>query len=106
MLIYARKLGPQVAGLIDCGDEERIATGEFDVFAFDCGSARVAQLKAKGVLIGWTGLGPGGFGWLGKNAILSRSTERASSQSATEPKLLPERPGPSSTTAKRPPRAA
>ena len=54
MLIYARKLGPQVSGLINCGDEDRIASGEFDVFAFDCGSARVAQMKAKGTLIGWT----------------------------------------------------
>jgi len=54
MLIYARKLAPQVAGLINCGDEDRVASGEFDVFAFDCGGARVAQMKAKGTLIGWT----------------------------------------------------
>lgn len=54
MLIYAHKLAPQVAGLIDCGDEDRVASGEFDVFAYDCGSARVAQMKAKGTLIGWT----------------------------------------------------
>ena len=54
MLIYARKLGPQVGGLINCGDEDRIASGEFDIFAYDCGSARVAQMKAKGTLIGWT----------------------------------------------------
>ena len=54
MLIYARKLGPQVAGLINCGDEDRVANGEFDVFVYDCGSARVAQMKAKGTLIGWT----------------------------------------------------
>ncbi len=53
MLIYARRLAPQVAGLINCGDEDRIANGEFDVFAYDCGSARVAQMKAKGTLIGW-----------------------------------------------------
>ena len=54
MLIYARKLGPQISGLINCGDEDRVASGEFDVFVYDCGSARVAQMKAKGTLIGWT----------------------------------------------------
>jgi ABC-type Fe3+ transport system substrate-binding protein len=54
MLIYARKLGPQLSGLINCGDEDRVANGEFDVFVYDCGSARVAQMKAKGTLIGWT----------------------------------------------------
>lgn len=53
-LIYARKLAPQLSGLINCGDEDRIASGEFDAFAYDCGSARVAQMKAKGILIGWT----------------------------------------------------
>ena len=51
---YVRKLAPQVGGFVDCGDEDRIANGEFDVFVFDCGSARVAQLKAKGTLIGWS----------------------------------------------------
>jgi iron(III) transport system substrate-binding protein len=53
MLIYARRLAPQVSGLINCGDEDRVASGEFDIFAYDCGSARVAQMKAKGTLIGW-----------------------------------------------------
>lgn len=51
---YAKKLAPQLGGSVECGDETRIVSGEFDVFAFDCGSARVAQLKADGALIGWS----------------------------------------------------
>jgi iron(III) transport system substrate-binding protein len=53
-LEYVRKLSMQVGGLIDCGDERRIVNGDFDIFAFDCGSARVAQLKAEGALVGWS----------------------------------------------------
>jgi iron(III) transport system substrate-binding protein len=52
-LDYVKKLGPQLGGFMECGDEARIVNGDFDVFAFDCGSARVAQLKASGGLIGW-----------------------------------------------------
>jgi len=51
---YARKLAGQVAGFINCGEEDRVANGEFDVFVYDCGSARVSQMKAKGTLIGWS----------------------------------------------------
>ncbi len=51
---YVRKFAPQVGGYIACGDEERIPSGEFDIFVYDCGSARVAQMKAKGIVIGWT----------------------------------------------------
>jgi ABC-type Fe3+ transport system substrate-binding protein len=54
MMTYARNLAPQVSALINCGDEDRVANGEFDVFVFDCGSARVAQMKAKGTLVGWS----------------------------------------------------
>lgn len=53
-LEYAKKLGAQLGGFMECGDESRIVNGDFDVFAFDCGSARVAQLKASGGLIGWS----------------------------------------------------
>ena len=51
---YATKLAPELGGSLECGDERRILSGEFDIFAFDCGSARVAQLKADGALIGWS----------------------------------------------------
>jgi ABC-type Fe3+ transport system substrate-binding protein len=51
---FAKKLSPQLGGVIECGDEARVVRGDFDVFVFDCGSARVAQLKAEGALIGWS----------------------------------------------------
>jgi ABC-type Fe3+ transport system substrate-binding protein len=54
MLTYARQLAPQVSGFINCGDEGRVANGEFDAFVFDCGSARVSQMKAKGSPLGWS----------------------------------------------------
>ena len=50
---YVRSLAPQLGGYLNCGDEARIAEGDFDVFVYDCGSARVNQMKAKGTLIGW-----------------------------------------------------
>lgn len=53
-LDYAKKLAPQLGGVMECGDEARVVRGEFDIFVFDCGSARVAQLKADGALIGWS----------------------------------------------------
>jgi len=53
-LQYARALAPQLGGLINCGDEDRIAKGDFDIFVYDCGSARTNQMKAKGTLIGWS----------------------------------------------------
>lgn len=51
---FVRRLAPQIGGVIECGDEGRIMSGEFDAFVYDCGSARVAQLKAEGALIGWS----------------------------------------------------
>lgn len=51
---FLRRLAPQIGGVIECGDEGRIMNGEFDAFVYDCGSARVAQLKAEGALIGWS----------------------------------------------------
>ena len=53
-LDYVRRLAGQVGAFIECGDEDRVANGEFDVFVYDCGGARVNQLKAKGTLIGWS----------------------------------------------------
>ena len=73
-LSYARALAPQVGGTINCGDEDRINKGDFDVLVFDCGSARASQLKAKGQLIGWTEPTDGallGYVYMGipKNAV-------------------------------------
>ena len=53
-MAFVRKLAPQVGGAMECGEEKRVIAGEFDVFVYDCGSARVAQLKAAGSLIGWS----------------------------------------------------
>lgn len=53
-LAFVRKLAPQIGGVLECGEEGRIVTGEFDAFVYDCGSARAAQLKAAGALIGWS----------------------------------------------------
>lgn len=53
-MAFMRRLAPQVGGVMECGEEKRIIAGEFDAFVFDCGSARVAQLKAAGSLIGWS----------------------------------------------------
>lgn len=52
-IAYVRQLAGQVSGFINCGEEDRVATGEFDIFVYDCGSARTLQMKAKGTLIGW-----------------------------------------------------
>ena len=51
---YVRALAAQVGGTINCGDEDRIVKGDFDVLVFDCGSARTSQMKARGTLIGWS----------------------------------------------------
>ena len=60
-LAYVRQLAAQIGGVVNCGDEDRIAKGDFDVLVFDCGSARADQLKAKGTLIGWSQPTDGAF---------------------------------------------
>ena len=44
---YVTKLSEQVSGLIRCGEQERIASGEFDLLALDCGGD-ADRLKAQG----------------------------------------------------------
>ena len=51
---YVRQLSGQVGELAVCGDEADLASGSFDVFAFDCGANRTAQLAKKGLAVGWT----------------------------------------------------
>lgn len=51
---YVRQFASQIGGFIGCGEEDRLVKGEFDIFAYDCGSARTSQMKAKGTLIGWS----------------------------------------------------
>jgi ABC-type Fe3+ transport system substrate-binding protein len=45
---YVRQLSPQLAGLIRCNEIERIASGEFPVFALACSQNDVLAAQAKG----------------------------------------------------------
>lgn len=45
---YVRQFAQQVSGLTRCGEEERVAGGEFPIFALTCGKYVSAQLAAKG----------------------------------------------------------
>lgn len=45
---YARQFAPQVAGLIRCGESDRLTSGEFIMLAFDCGANDVITLKRQG----------------------------------------------------------
>jgi ABC-type Fe3+ transport system substrate-binding protein len=46
---YVGKLANQVAGLIRCGEMQRVASGEFDILAIDCGSYEAAKAQRRGV---------------------------------------------------------
>jgi ABC-type Fe3+ transport system substrate-binding protein len=48
---YLTRLADQVAGLIRCGENERILTGEFELLALDCGSYQADLLQSKGMPI-------------------------------------------------------
>jgi iron(III) transport system substrate-binding protein len=51
---YVKKLSPQLAGLIRCGDVERIATGEYAALVMDCIGNQTVALKAKGAPVAYT----------------------------------------------------
>ncbi len=48
---YVARFAGQTAGFIRCTDHERIASGEFDLFALDCNHANSFTLKAQGAPI-------------------------------------------------------
>ncbi|HLH21818.1 MAG TPA: ABC transporter substrate-binding protein [Chloroflexota bacterium] len=48
---YLTSFRDQVAGLMPCGQWERVASGEFDLFALDCGAFEAGQAQAKGAPI-------------------------------------------------------
>jgi iron(III) transport system substrate-binding protein len=48
---FVRKFAPQVAGLIRCGETDRITSGEFLMLVMDCGANDVINLKKKGAPI-------------------------------------------------------
>ncbi len=45
---FLQKFAKQVSGLIRCGEEERIANGEFALFAFNCDLADANDMRTKG----------------------------------------------------------
>jgi iron(III) transport system substrate-binding protein len=45
---YLARFSTQLAGLIQCGDDTRVASGEFAAFAIDCGQGATLRAKAQG----------------------------------------------------------
>jgi len=50
---FVRKLSPQLAGLIRCGDVERIATGEYAALVMDCISNTTVEWQQRGAPVGY-----------------------------------------------------
>jgi len=51
MLDYTRRLSQQVSGLIRCGENERLTSGEFAMLVFSCGGNDILDLKRRGAPI-------------------------------------------------------
>ncbi len=49
---FLQKYVKQVAGLIRCGEEERVANGEFAILAFNCDLADANDMRQKGAPVG------------------------------------------------------
>jgi iron(III) transport system substrate-binding protein len=47
-LDYVGRFVDQIAGLLRCTEQERLITGEFDLFALECSHANTFRLKARG----------------------------------------------------------
>ena len=52
MIEYTKRLSKQIAGLMRCGESERITSGEFLMLAFTCGGNDVNVLKRTGAPVG------------------------------------------------------
>ena len=50
-LSFVHQFAPQLAGLIRCGEDDRITSGEFLILAMDCGANEVVALKRQGAPI-------------------------------------------------------
>jgi iron(III) transport system substrate-binding protein len=50
-LSFVHQFAPQLAGLIRCGEDDRITSGEFLMLVMDCGANEVVALKKKGAPI-------------------------------------------------------
>lgn len=46
---YVKRFSPQVAGLINCTDQNRVGTGEFVAMMFDCGPIDAIKMKEAGL---------------------------------------------------------
>ncbi|HLG71954.1 MAG TPA: extracellular solute-binding protein [Chloroflexota bacterium] len=44
-LDYVKKFSQQLAGVMRCGEDDRVASGEFDVFALSCSQTGILKLK-------------------------------------------------------------
>jgi ABC-type Fe3+ transport system substrate-binding protein len=53
-LDFVARFADQLGGLIRCGETQRIASGEFDVFALDCDNGDVLRLQAQGAPIDYS----------------------------------------------------
>lgn len=47
-LDYINQFRGQISGVLRCGEQERLASGEFDMLALDCSQGNALQFKAKG----------------------------------------------------------
>jgi ABC-type Fe3+ transport system substrate-binding protein len=54
VLDYTRRLSSQISGLIRCGEDERLISGEFAMLVFSCGGQNVTVAQRKGAPIGYT----------------------------------------------------
>jgi ABC-type Fe3+ transport system substrate-binding protein len=52
MLSYYRRFSGQLAGLVTCGDTDRVASGEFLIFGLDCGDHQTRLAQRKGQPLG------------------------------------------------------
>jgi iron(III) transport system substrate-binding protein len=53
-LDFMARFADQLAGLMRCSETERIASGEFEIFALDCTQSNALSVAAKGAPLGFT----------------------------------------------------
>lgn len=53
MKSFVTSLSAQASGLLNCGEHNRLVTGEFAMFVVNCGSYAVKSLQAKGAPLGY-----------------------------------------------------
>ncbi len=53
-LEFVRRYADQLAGLIRCNETERVASGEFEIFALDCNQSNALNARRRGAPVGFT----------------------------------------------------